>query len=182
LDASLSQLADQAAAGNDDTTARSEAAKARIGEFDRKIAQYRASLDVGGDRAVIGPWMAGTQAQRVAAQAGIRLATGQRRMTRDEIAAIVTVLGDLMQVIRDADPADKADLYTQLGLTMTYRPQRRLVQATVTPSLHMCKDSCPRTECNRKPICADCRVYARRRRPWTRWSSRRSWSAAAMTR
>jgi hypothetical protein len=60
-------------------------------------------------------------------------------MTRDEIAAIVTTLGDLAQVIHDADPADKAELYTQFGLSMTYRPQERLVEATVTPSLHMCK-------------------------------------------
>ena len=60
-------------------------------------------------------------------------------MTRDEIAALVAALGDLVQIIRDADPADKADLYAQLGLTMTYRPQKRLVEATVTPSLHMCK-------------------------------------------
>jgi hypothetical protein len=52
---------------------------------------------------------------------------------------IVTTLGDLVQVIRDADPADKAELYTQLGLSMTYRPQERLVEAAVTPSLHMCK-------------------------------------------
>lgn len=48
-------------------------------------------------------------------------------------------LGDLVQVIRDADSADKADLCAQLGLSMTYRPQKRLVEATVTPSLHMCK-------------------------------------------
>jgi hypothetical protein len=75
----------------------------------------------------------------VAAQAEIRSATGQRRMTRDEIAAIVTTLGDLVQVIPDADPADKGELYTQLGLSMTYRPQERLVEATVTPSLHICK-------------------------------------------
>jgi len=60
-------------------------------------------------------------------------------MTRDEIAAIVTALGDLVQVIRDADLADKAELYAQLGLTLTYRPQKRLVEASVTPSLHMCK-------------------------------------------
>jgi site-specific DNA recombinase len=65
---------------------------------------------------VIGPWIAETQAQKVAAQAEIRSATGQRRMTRDETAAIVTTLGDLVQVIRDANPADKAELYTrQLG-------------------------------------------------------------------
>lgn len=60
-------------------------------------------------------------------------------MTRDDIAPIMAALGDLVRIIRDADPADKADLYAQLGLTMTYRPQKRLVVATVTPSLHMCK-------------------------------------------
>jgi hypothetical protein len=55
------------------------------------------------------------------------------------MTAIVAALGDLVQVIRDADPADKADLYAQLGLTLTYRPQKRLVEASVTPSLHVCK-------------------------------------------
>ena len=50
---------------------------------------------------MIGPWIAETQAQKVAAQAEIRSATGQHRMTRDEIAAILTTLGDLVQVIRD---------------------------------------------------------------------------------
>jgi site-specific DNA recombinase len=140
LDATLNQLADQAAAGTDDTSARTEAAQARIADLDKKIAQYRASLDAGGDPTVIGPWwIAETQVQKLAARAEIRSATGQRRMTKDEIAAIVAALGDLVQVIRDADPADKADLYAQLGLTLTYRPQKRLVEASVTPSLHMCK-------------------------------------------
>jgi hypothetical protein len=89
---------------------------------------------------VIGPWIAETQAQRVTAQAEIRSSTGQHRMTRDDIAAMVAALGDLVRVIRDADPADQAELYSQLGLRMTYRPQKRLVEAaTVTPSLYMCK-------------------------------------------
>jgi hypothetical protein len=116
LDATLNQLADQAGAGTNDTSARTEAAQARIADLDKKIAQYRASLDAGRDPAVIGPWIAETQAQKVAARAEIRSATGQRRMTRDEIAAIVTALGDLVQVIRNADPADKAHLYAQLVL------------------------------------------------------------------
>lgn len=33
-------------------------------------------------------------------------------MTRDEIAALAAALGDLVQVIRDADRTDKAELYT----------------------------------------------------------------------
>jgi hypothetical protein len=73
-------------------------------------------------------------------------------MTGDEIAAIVAALGDLVQVIRKADPADKADLYAQLGLTLTYRPQKRLVEASIIPSLHMCKGFVPRGDCTKKPI------------------------------
>ena len=46
---------------------------------------------------MIGPWIAETQAKKVAAQAEIRTATGQRPMSRDEIEAIVAALGDLAQ-------------------------------------------------------------------------------------
>ena len=52
----------------------------------------------------------------------------------------MAALSDLVRIIRDADPADKAELYAQLGLTMTYRPQKRLVEATVTPSPTCAKD------------------------------------------
>jgi hypothetical protein len=45
-------------------------------------------------------------------------------MTRDEIAAIVIALGDLVQIVRDADPADKSKIYTQLGLTLAYQLRR----------------------------------------------------------
>ena len=44
-------------------------------------------------------------------------------MTRDEIAAIITSTGRHPdRSLRDADPADKAEIYTQLGLTLTYQP------------------------------------------------------------
>jgi len=60
-------------------------------------------------------------------------------MTPDDIAAIVAALGDLARVVHDAEPADKAEIYTQLGLTLTYQPERRLVEATIKPGLNMCK-------------------------------------------
>lgn len=52
-------------------------------------------------------------------------------MSRDEIVAIVTALGELAQVVQEADPADKADIYAQLKLTLTYQSEEKLVQATV---------------------------------------------------
>ena len=60
-------------------------------------------------------------------------------MSRDDIAGIVATLGDLVKVIREAEPADKADLYGQLGLSLTYQPSGRLVEATLTPTKTMRK-------------------------------------------
>ena len=39
-------------------------------------------------------------------------------MTRDQIASIITTLGDIPAVLKDADPADKAEIYSQLGLRL----------------------------------------------------------------
>jgi hypothetical protein len=142
IDATPSQLTGQAAQLQDPAApARAEAARARIAEYDAEISQYRESLKAGGDPAVVGPWIAETQAKKVAAQAEIRAATGQRRMTPDDLAAIVAALGDLVPVVHDADPADKAEIYTQLGLTLTCQPGRRLVEAAIKPSLNMRKGS-----------------------------------------
>ena len=50
-------------------------------------------------------------------------------MTAEQIASIVTALGDILAVLRDADPADKAKIYSQLGLRPTYQPGQRIVRA-----------------------------------------------------
>ena len=59
-------------------------------------------------------------------------------MSRDEIASIVSTLADVLAVLRDADPADKAEIYTQLGLRLTYQPSGRLVRTEVhiAPAQH----------------------------------------------
>jgi site-specific DNA recombinase len=140
IDATAAKLAEQATHVEDPaTTARAEAARTRIAEYDAEIAQYRASLKAGGDPAVIGPWIAETQAKKVTAQAETRSATGRRQMSPDDIAAIVAALGDLARVIADADPADKAELYAQLKLALTYQPSQRVVEATVEIGANMPK-------------------------------------------
>jgi site-specific DNA recombinase len=76
--------------------------------------------------------MESARGTKVTAQAEIRTATGHRQLSRDDIAAVVAAFADLAQVVREADPADKAELYAQLKLTLTYQPDQRLVEATVT--------------------------------------------------
>ena len=140
IDETVTQLAEQAEQLEDPAAqTRAEAASARIAEYDAQITRYRASIDAGGDPAVIGPWIAETQAKKVAAQAETRTATGRRQMTRDEIEAVVTALGALARVVRGGRPADKADIYAKLRLSLTYQPEEKLVQATIKPGLDMCK-------------------------------------------
>jgi Tetratricopeptide repeat len=50
-------------------------------------------------------------------------------VTTDDIATMITSLGDLVTVLRDADPTDKAHAYRQLGLQLTYQPDQRVVIA-----------------------------------------------------
>ena len=54
-------------------------------------------------------------------------------MTQEEITNLVKALGDLMIVLSKADPADKAEVYEQLGLTLTYDPAAKRVKAKTRP-------------------------------------------------
>jgi hypothetical protein len=99
IDATLDQLAELAAQLDDPAAlARAEVAQARIAEYDAEISQYRQSLKAGADPAVVGPWIAETQVKKITAQAEAHAATGRPQITRDEIAAIVTALGDPLSV------------------------------------------------------------------------------------
>jgi hypothetical protein len=74
-----------------------------------------------GEPAVVGPWIAEIQAKKAAAQAKIRAVTGRTQMSGDDIVAIVAVLRDLARVVSAADPADKPEIYAQLGPWLTYQ-------------------------------------------------------------
>jgi hypothetical protein len=140
IEATVAQLTEQAERLEDPAAqARAEAAQARITEYDAQISRYRASIDAGGDPAVIGPRIAETQVKKVTAQAEVRTATGRRSMSRDEIEAVVAAFGDLSRVVQGAEPADKADIYAKLRLTLTYEPKEREVKAIMKPGLDMRK-------------------------------------------
>ncbi|MFG1740269.1 recombinase family protein [Micromonospora chalcea] len=114
------------------------AAQAIITKCDAKLERYRAALDAGADPAVVTDWIAQTQAERTRAEAELRAIAGAtpRRMSRAEITALVTALGDITTVLRDADPADKAEVYRQLGLRLNYQPETQTVRAEVDLNAH----------------------------------------------
>ena len=48
-------------------------------------------------------------------------------MSRNQLAALVNGLGNLLGVLASAAPEDKAEVYRRLGLQLTYDPTRRVV-------------------------------------------------------
>ncbi|KAB1900676.1 hypothetical protein F8279_29300 [Micromonospora sp. AMSO1212t] len=116
----------------------STTAQAIITGCDAKLERYRAALDVGADPAVVTAWIAQTQAERARAETELRTIarTTPRRMSQGEITTLVTALGDITTVLRNADPADKAEVYRQLGLRLNYQPETQTVRAEVELSAH----------------------------------------------
>nr|WP_281187037.1 CbrC family protein [Micromonospora sediminicola] len=59
-----------------------------------------------------------------------------RRVSRAEITALLTALGDITTALCDADPVEKAEVYRQLGLRLNYHPETETVRAEVDLSTH----------------------------------------------
>jgi len=131
-------------AAQPDDSGQDADAQREIAECDAKLRQHRAALEAGADAVLVTAWMKETQAKRATAQARLTKRVGRRRMTRDEITSLVQAIGDVMQAIKDADPADKAEIYSQLGLTLTYHPNEKRVVAEARPASIMYVGACPR--------------------------------------
>jgi len=78
-------------------------------------------------------------------------------MTADEIATLVTAAGSILDVLGHADGRDKAAVYRQLGLRLTYQPEPKLLIAEARPSAIMYETECPRPELNTTHMPSACR-------------------------
>jgi hypothetical protein len=128
-----------------DVAAR-HAAREGLRHCDERLAKYRAALEAGADPSVVASWIAEVQAERTRHQTAVGRLDGQPRMTRTQIASVARELGELTRVLRQADPGDRAEVYAQLGLALTYDHTQRLVIAEASP-----KQACS-SQCVRGPI------------------------------
>ena len=126
-----------------------DAARAEVKAAADKIDRYRSALDAGADPAVVSQWITDAQAQRLAAQQRLDAVTAksQEQLSRTEIETMINNLGDLTAVLADADPDDKNQIYTDLGLTLTYQPHERKMIAQVSLDDHVLT-KCPRGDLN----------------------------------
>jgi hypothetical protein len=103
------------------------AARQLLADCDARLARYREALEAGTDPAVVARWIGEVQAERWAAEEELRRRRTAKALTEDDIRAVVENLGNLADVLEAAEPHKKADLYDNLGLSLTYEPSKRRV-------------------------------------------------------
>ncbi|MEU5864613.1 hypothetical protein ABZ815_25835 [Nonomuraea sp. NPDC047529] len=54
-------------------------------------------------------------------------------VTVAEIRSMIEEVGDLVRLVSEADPDDKAELYVRLGLKLMYYPEKQYVEARNEP-------------------------------------------------
>jgi hypothetical protein len=74
-----------------------------------------------------------------------RVVAGQRAAVvrspaGSQIKGLVDQLGGLITTVQRADPADRAELYSELGLRMVHQPSRRVIKAAASPLGSCAKD------------------------------------------
>lgn len=111
--------------------------EALLADCDARLARYQAALDAGADPKAVAEWTRQVEAERAAVLA--RAASADRQgpacqLTEDDIRALISGLGDLRDVIHDAEPQMKAAIYEPLGLKVTYLPGQDKLRADVTIS------------------------------------------------
>ncbi|MFP5489005.1 MAG: zinc ribbon domain-containing protein, partial [Acidimicrobiia bacterium] len=114
-----------------ESTLRETRLREAISECDRKLAKYRALLDQDdGVVEVAAKWIAETERERKALQRQLGQPIAGGKLSTDHVKALATALRDIVAVLADAEPADRALLYEELGVTLTYDPSGQVhVQA-----------------------------------------------------
>lgn len=125
IDATCAAMA--AAGAPDDTDAATlDAARRKLIDCDDRLGKYRRQIEAGTDPVLVGGWIAEVQGERLAAERTI--ASASHRGTPDAAALRSMIEGiDVVSMLAAANPAAKSEVYADLGIRLTYRPDRRVV-------------------------------------------------------
>jgi len=82
---------------------------------------------------VVAGWMAEVQGERLRAEQNLGVAVPGDHLTKDQIRRLVLELRDIASVLATADPKDKAEVYAELGVRVTYDHHRRVIGVTAGP-------------------------------------------------
>jgi site-specific DNA recombinase len=93
-----------------------------IADCDRKIRNYRQLLDEEDTVTLAAGWIAETQRERKSLERQLGNSVPGGELTSNEVQALVKALRDIVDVLATAEPADKAELYNELGISLRYDP------------------------------------------------------------
>jgi site-specific DNA recombinase len=132
LDRTCAELAAASGSVDDGDGARLEAARRKLTDCDDRLARYRAALEGGADATVVATCIAEVQGDRLRAER-ILAETATAPLGADDVRTLIESVGDVTEVLADADPKLKAEVYADLGLRLTYRPAENLVSVEAAP-------------------------------------------------
>ena len=113
--------------------AKMEAARRKIADCDDRLGKYRAALDSGADPSVVAEWMSEVQAEKLKAQAVQVAERPSEALSARSLRSMIEGLSEMAQVLAEADPKDKAEVYSALGIEVTYSPDLRILAVTSRP-------------------------------------------------
>lgn len=93
---------------------------AGIADCDRRIKKYHQLLDHDVDPALAAAWITEAQRERKGLESQLGENIPSEQLSSSQVKALVTGLRDIVAALAAADPADKADLYKELGVTLRY--------------------------------------------------------------
>ena len=111
-------------------------ARAQLAECEIKPTRHKAALEAGADPTIVTRWIAEVAVERRSILAVLNRTQPQQtrqHLTREQIDDLVAALGDIVNVLREADPTDRAEVYRQLGLRLTYHPGKQKVRVQAQP-------------------------------------------------
>ncbi len=126
LDATTEALAAASGTAPDGDQKRDLELRRQLEECDAKLTKYRALLEHDSDIAIAATWIAETERERRSLERELGRKPTARKLTKNEIKALVVQLRDIVAVLADADPLDKQAIYEELGVNLTYYPDGRV--------------------------------------------------------
>jgi site-specific DNA recombinase len=96
--------------------------RAGIAACDHRIAKYHQLLDNDVDPALVAAWITEAQRERRGIEAELSHEMPGKQLSVSQVKALVHALRDIVATLAAADPADKADLYRELGVSLRYDP------------------------------------------------------------
>ena len=119
--------------GPDDDQGRVLERRRRLKERDAILAKYRTLLEHDSDITSAAVWIAEVEQERKNLARQLSHKPTTRRLTENEIRALVVQLRDIVVVLAHADPLDKRAIYEELGVNLTYHPDGRVHVAAGAP-------------------------------------------------